>query len=482
MITHIILGLSALCGVSYCFTCPSDGFFVNPENCNEYYRCVGKRVWKSKCTPGLHFNQYKAFCDYPQNVDCTPTAPPPTTEPPPTNPPDPTEPRPPTEPKPTEPEPSGGYKRVCYWINWGWYRQNEGKYLPEDLDPSLCTHIMYAFAVLDVKKHILRPHDGWADISNKFYERMIAHKKSPTKPKVLIALGGWNDSGHKKYSELVNSPSLRKNFIKEVIAFIDKYGFDGLDLDWEYPVCWQTRCTQGPKSDKDAFSAWVKELRAAFDTHSPRLLLTAAVSPNTEIIDLAYDVPVINKNLDFINVMTYDYFGAWNKYTGHHAPLYHHPGHPIKEFNANVTIHHYIKRGADPKNLIMGLPIYGRSFTLADAKKTEVGARAYGGGENGFYTNARGFLGFYEICQLIKNRGYRVIRDKQERIGPIAVKGNQWVGYDDLKTIDIKIKYLKQMGLGGAMVWDTSMDDFKNKCGFGNNPFQTAIKKALEKH
>jgi len=56
---------------------------------------------------------------------------------------------------------------------------------------------------------------------------------------VLIALGGWNDSLGDKYSRLVNSPSGRENFVRTVVGFIEKYSFDGLDLDWEYPKCWQ---------------------------------------------------------------------------------------------------------------------------------------------------------------------------------------------------------------------------------------------------
>ena len=57
--------------------------------------------------------------------------------------------------------------------------------------------------------------------------------------KVLIALGGWNDSAGNKYSRLVNDAAARKRFIDSVITFIENHNFDGLDLDWEYPVCWQ---------------------------------------------------------------------------------------------------------------------------------------------------------------------------------------------------------------------------------------------------
>lgn len=71
----------------------------------------------------------------------------------------------------------------------------------------------------------------------EFFERVVALKKRGVK--VTVAIGGWNDSAGDKYSRLVNNPTARANFISSVLRFINKYGFDGLDLDWEYPKCWQ---------------------------------------------------------------------------------------------------------------------------------------------------------------------------------------------------------------------------------------------------
>lgn len=71
----------------------------------------------------------------------------------------------------------------------------------------------------------------------EFYERVTAYKKKGLK--VSLALGGWNDSQGDKYSRLVNNPAARARFIKHALGFLEKYDFDGLDLDWEYPKCWQ---------------------------------------------------------------------------------------------------------------------------------------------------------------------------------------------------------------------------------------------------
>jgi len=222
------------------------------------------------------------------------------------------------------------FKVICYFTNWAWYRQEGGKFVPEDIDPDLCTHVLYGFSVLDGSSLTMKSHDPWADIDNKFYDRVAAFKAKGLK--VLMALGGWNDSAGDKYSRLVNSPSARRRFITQLLLFIEKYDFEGLDLDWEYPVCWQVDCNKGPESDKQSFAELIKELS---DEFKPRgLLLSAAVSPSKRVIDAGYDVPTLSKYLDWISIMTYDFHGQWDKKTGHVAPLYSLPNDWEPTFNA----------------------------------------------------------------------------------------------------------------------------------------------------
>ncbi len=122
---------------------------------------------------------------------------------------------------------------------------------------------MYGFAVLDYSNLVMKPHDSWADLDNDFYGKVTEFKKYGIK--VTVAIGGWNDSEGDKYSRLVNNPAARyeslsnkkklislninctsfcfyrKKFIEHVVKFILQYNFDGLDLDWEYPGCWQVQ-------------------------------------------------------------------------------------------------------------------------------------------------------------------------------------------------------------------------------------------------
>jgi len=342
----------------------------------------------------------------------------------------------------------------------------------------MCTHVIYGFSVLDSTNLVLKVHDSWADIDNRFFERVVALKKKGIK--VSIGLGGWNDSLGDKYSRLVNNPAARKRFNDNIVQFIEKHGFDGLDLDWEYPKCWQVNCKAGPDSDRTAFTAWVRELRAEF---TPRgLLLSAAVSPSKTVIDWAYDVASLSHDLDWIGVMTYDYFGNWDKNTGHVAPLYAHSKVENSFFNTNFTLNYWMELGADASKIIMGIPMYGQSFTLDNPNENGLNAKARGPGTAGEFTRQGGFLAYYEICKRIQEGGWTVVQDSEEAMGPYAYKGNQWTSFDDVSVVRRKAEMVRSMKLGGAMVWALDLDDFKNRCGCEHHPLLRTINRVLREY
>jgi chitinase len=216
-------------------------------------------------------------------------------------------------------------------------------------------------------------------------------------------------------------------------------------------VCWQVECNKGHPDEKEGFSALVKELSAAFKPEG--LLLSSAVSPSKKVIDAGYDVPVLSQYFDWIAVMCYDYHGQWDKKTGHVAPMYLHAEAWEQTFNANFTINYWIQKGADPRKLIMGMPTYGQSFSLAERTNHGLNAPTYGGGEAGEETRARGFLSYYEICTRIKKNKWTVVKDLRGTIGPYAYSSDQWVSFDDSDMIRHKSEFVKANGLGGAMIW-----------------------------
>ena len=136
--------------------------------------------------------------------------------------------------------------------------------------------------------------------------------------KLMVAIGGWGEGGE-QYSKMVSDKERRTKFIKEVVNFLNKYKFDGFDLDWEYPGATDR---QGAYGDKANYLSLVTELREAFDKQSRKLLLTAAVPiPKFRLQD-GYEVKHLGEKLDHIHLMAYDLRGTWAGFADVHSPLF----------------------------------------------------------------------------------------------------------------------------------------------------------------
>lgn len=349
---------------------------------------------------------------------------------------------------------------VCYLAAWAVYRPERGSYTIEHFDPSLCTHVVYAFAGLDIKTDAIKSLDPWQDLKDDYgkggYERITNLKKTNPHLKVTLAIGGWNE-GSKNYSMMAADPARRQRFVKQASEFVRKYNFDGLDLDWEYP-------TQrgGQPADKQNFVLLVKDLRQEFNKHG--LLLTSAIGAAKNTIDQAYDVKSLSKLLDFMHIMCYDYGGMWDKKVSANAPL-----RSEGVLSVEYTIQYLIKLGASPSKLVMGIPFYGRTFLTnlngyyGDLSKDD--------SFQGPYTRENGFLGYNEICTNLSNKtsgwttswdaetAQAIARYRDEEMGETKV-----VTYDSTRSVANKMKFAMEQGLGGAMVWSIDTDDFLGDC------------------
>lgn len=177
--------------------------------------------------------------------------------------------------------------------------------------------------------------------------------------------------------------------------------------------------------------------------------------------------------------MAYDLHGSWDGVTGQNAPLYASSidiSAQQKTLNVDAAIKGWIARGADPQKISLGIGTYGRTYTLSDASKTGLGAPAVNPGLPGQFTQESGMLGYNEICLLQKSGWTTVYDDEQET--PYAYSGYQWVGFDDPRSIAVKVEYAQKLNLGAVMIWSIETDDFRGDCGV-KYPLLKAINQAL---
>ncbi|BFZ13108.1 hypothetical protein BsWGS_16147 [Bradybaena similaris] len=459
---------------SFCYF-KNDGLYADPERCASFYQCSKRNTHHLTCQQDLLYNSKFEYCDWPRNVNCSQST---------------GNPRgnesgsdqvnieptysaaPPLNVNKTSAVACGNV--LCYFPNWAVYRQGFGaSFGPEQVNPDLCTHIIYAFAYVQGNRLVTTdPSDEprGSDIGN--YARITNLKLRNPRLKVILSVGGWN-MGTSAFSSMTANKDNLAEFINTTIPFLRSRNFDGLDLDWEYP-----NSGANPAEDKQRYAMLCEELRAAFEKEASgdrRLLLTGAVAAGKYTIDTSYNVPRIAAAFDIIHIMTYDLRGTWNGKTGHHSPLKAGSWEANEERYLNIewAANYWASLGAPKNKLAIGLPLYAKTFTLQSASRPEVGGPISGDGLPGKYTQQRGSLSYYEVCSLRNQSTTYEIRDQKV---PYLVSGDQWVGYDSPASISEKVQFVLEQGFGGIMVWDLSMDDFSGRfCGQGSYPLVNAI-------
>ncbi|EDW62152.2 chitinase-3-like protein 1 [Drosophila virilis] len=370
-----------------------------------------------------------------------------------------------------------GKRVVCYQGTWSVYRPKEGKFGVEDIDPFLCTHLVYAF--LGIKESgELRIIDPYLDLEDNSglgnIKKFNALKlKNPTL-QTLVAVGGWNE-GSKRFSIVANDPERRSRFIEQIVQFMQRHGFDGLDLDWEYPG----QRHKLANNDRDNYVSLLKELKAGFDPFG--YTLSAAVGSAQFSAEISYDIPAIVEYLDFINVMAYDLHGSWDATVGINAPLFggaNATKQRDKQLNVDAVVKYWIGAGAPPEKLLLGVPFYGRTFTLAASDQHMPGVAHIGRGIAGPFSREPGVMGYNELCRIFQQEQWTLEWEAVQQV-PYAFKDRQWVGYENERSLMLKAEYALEHKLGGIMIWSLESDDFRGSCGGNKYPLLTQINRVL---
>jgi len=320
---------------------------------------------------------------------------------------------------------------------------------PSSINTDLFTHTFYAFAHLNNQTFEVEVPS--TDDPAKFTSTLLMKKPSL---KTLLSIGGGG-SNTTAFALMASIASHRKVFINSAIALARKYGFHGLDLDWEFPK---------DAVEMENLGTLFAEWRHAIDLEAtasgrPRILLTAAVYFAQYFFlrgeKRAYPATSIARNLDWVNVMCYDYHGSWDiSATGAHAALY----DPSSNISTSFGIGSWLHSGVTPDNIVMGMPLYGRSWILKSLEETGIGAPAVAAGPKQNLSSETGVMFFSEIREFIRQKKATEVFDKKSGSAYSYSSDLIWVGYDNKQSVAAKVSFAKKRHLLGYFFWAISQD------------------------
>jgi chitinase len=374
---------------------------------------------------------------------------------------------------------------VAYFVEWGVYERD---YVPADIPADKLTHINYAFIEPTVTDQCVI-HDTWAarekpmqrvapgtDISLNEHlgtfnqlrklRYFLQKKKGKTLP-LILSVGGWTPSS--VFPAIAADPVRRSRFAANCVAFMKQEGFDGIDIDWEYPK----------SADTANFTELIKAFRAEMQRQGPNprngapFLLTIAASPAIYYINFI-DVAGITPYLDWVNVMTYSMHGCWGiNHTGHNAPLWGSAEEPDGfNYSGHGGISEWLRRGMPADKLLLGLPYYGKAFQAMTGPGPNLSypgrfapidpaMNTSGNCPQGTWADTPdGTLSYWDLVNRYVNlNGWTSYWDEEQAV-PFLYKdqGSYWISYDDPASLRGKAGYANLQNLGGVFVWELSQE------------------------
>ena len=373
---------------------------------------------------------------------------------------------------------------IAYFPNYGIYARG---YLITDIPANKITHINYAFFGIDTDTGKIKLTDPWADVQKVFTgdedkgfpdqtwdqsERGEAGCLGRLKqlkdvyPHIVtfMSIGGWDSD--KDFSQIATTKTAREKFVASCVEFMVKYDFNGIDVDWEFPGA----------SNKENCTLLMQEFRKQLDIQGSKdgkyYMLTMAGPVGYDLL-LNLELDKLAEVLDYFNVMSYDYHGSWNTVTNHNAPLYMNPNDPSdptsrQRLNVDWTITYCIDSGIPVEKINMGFPIYGRAWEEVSSTDDGLFQDSSTYPDTGQAGNwGKGTLDYWKIHELMTTTSnYTRHWDDNAKVPwlygknltPNLETGGMFVSYDDAESTKEKLKYMKEKGLAGTMLWELTGD------------------------
>jgi GH18 family chitinase len=363
---------------------------------------------------------------------------------------------------------------VSYFTAWGIYGRN---YQVTDIPALKVTDINYAFVNIgngecvlgdpwaDVDKHYPQvttslgtfPEDSWVNPQSLYFGNFnrLNTMKSLAAAKghqinLFLSVGGWTWS--KYFSDVAANSASRETFVNSCIAMMNRYQFDGIDLDWEYPVGGGLAGNHNRSEDKQNYTLLLKLFREKMGQN--KLLTIAAPAGPSNIPNIEWNK--IGQYVDWVNLMSYDFHGGWDNITGHNAGLYHNPTDSAPAtLNADSAINRIVSLGFPINKLTMGVGFYGRGWERVPSINNGL-----------FQSGIRSSLGTWEsgvfdyhdlVNKYIPN--YSKFVDTHAKV-PYLYNSSTgvFISYENPQSMQIKANYILDKGMAGVMFWELSGD------------------------
>jgi len=320
------------------------------------------------------------------------------------------------------------------------------------------THLIYSHAKPTARGNCVLAHPD-VDVSNLLALKVL--RTQNPRLSVLLSVGGW--SGSTYFSDVAATDSARKRFSASCLAIVEKYGLDGLDLDWEYPVTGGKATDHKRRSDKENFVLLLKVMRSHLDAFGPErhlLLTVASTGYRNHLNDLA--LKEMSGVLDWFNLMGYDFNEMQPKRTFHHSGLFAGSessrlnAEAVKYANSDAAVQWYLNQGVRPEQIVLGVPFYGQIWVNVPNENDGLYQRYKGRAVED------GTVSYREIEEHYL-RGDARHWDNQVKVPWLYdKKTNIMISYEDPESITVKARYVIDKHLGGMMFWDLGQDDSRS--------------------
>lgn len=262
--------------------------------------------------------------------------------------------------------------------------------------------------------------------------------------KILLSIGGWGADG---FSQAARTEQGRSRMAESASSRVAEFGLDGIDIDWEYPGSSLAGIASCPE-DKENFTLLMKAIRERLTMLGAGKMLTIAAGGDT-YFTVQTNLREASEYLDYVQLMTYDLQGGFQKVTGHHSALYPSMGN-LLDVCVDKAVRVFQEAGVPAEKLIVGVPFYSRQWSGVKGEKSGLGLEAETVG--GYGPNYGRLLEEY----LDKN-GYHRTWDEEAKV-PSLFNGDTFISYEDQQSMAAKIAYIKEKGLAGIMFWEYNSD------------------------